>query len=134
MSENGMMILFIFALIIIIPLVVVSIILVINKNIRKKKKAAYTGITQGTIRKIALKGMDHPWVIYVRYSVNGINYEIKETAKLKASAIKIGEIPIGQRKTFVLGQIKEGDFVEIRYDEKDPGKAIIYKNDGSLTG
>lgn len=129
-----MMILLIFALLIIVPFVVVLMILTINKSRREKKKASYTGITQGIIQKIVFKGLDHPWVIYVRYNVNGVNYEIKETAKLKATAIKIGKVPIGQRKTFVLGQVKEGDYVEIRYDKKEPRKAIIYKNNGSLTG
>lgn len=128
------MILLIFALLIIVPLVVILMILTINKSRREKKKASYEGITQGIIQKIVFKGLDHPWVIYVRYNVNGVNYEIKETAKLKATAIKIGKVPIGQRKTFVLGQVKEGDYVEIRYDKKEPRKAIIYKNDGSLTG
>ena len=49
--------------------------------------------------------MDYPWVIHVQYNVNGHDYKIKETAKMKSTAIKIAGIPVGQRKNFVLGNI-----------------------------
>lgn len=67
--------------------------------------------------------MDIPWVIYVSYSVNDVNYEIKKSVKLKSETIKIGVIPIGQRKTFVLSAIKEGDRVTVCYEEGE----IIFK-------
>ena len=134
MLSNGAMIIIICASIILIPTIVVFIVLGISKNSRKRKKNNYMGITQGRVIRIVDKGLDYPWVIHVQYKVNGIDYEIKETAKMKSMAIKVAGIPVGQRKTFVLGAVKEGDMLEIRYDEAHPEKAIIYGNDGVVTG
>lgn len=134
MLSDGAKIIIIFAVIILIPAIVVFIILGISKNNRKRKKRNYRGITQGKVIRIVDKGMDYPWVIHVQYNVNGHDYKIKETAKMKSTAIKIVGIPVGQRKTFVLGNIKEGDLIEIHYDEDHPEKAIIYGNDGVVTG
>lgn len=134
MLSDGAMIIIIFAAIILIPTIIVFIVLGISKNSRKRKKNNYMGITKGRVIRIVDKGLDYPWVIHVQYKVNGIDYEIKETAKMKSTAIKIAGIPVGQRKTFVLGAVKEGDLLEIRYDEAHPEKAIIYGNDGVVTG
>lgn len=134
MLSDGVKIIITFAAIILIPTIVVFIILGISKNNRKRKKRNYRGITQGKVIRIVDKGMDYPWVIHVQYNVNGCDYKIKETAKMKSTAIKIAGIPVGQRKTFVLGNIKEGDLIEIHYDEDHPEKAIIYGNDGVVTG
>lgn len=134
MLSDGAKIIIIFAVIILIPAIVVFIIIGISKNNRKRKKRNYRGITQGKVIRIVDKGMDYPWVIHVQYNVNGHDYKIKETAKMKSTAIKIAGIPVGQRKTFVLGNIKEGDLIEIHYDEDHPEKAIIYGNDGVVTG
>ena len=113
MLSNGAMIIIIFAAIILIPTIVVFIVLGISKNSRKRKKNNYMGITQGRVIRIVDKGLDYPWVIHVQYKVNGIDYKIKETAKMKSTAIKVAGIPVGQRKTFVLGAVKEGDLLEI---------------------
>lgn len=134
MGGDGIMILIIFAVLIFVPLAVVFTILSINKFIRRKKIAAYTGVTRGTVSKIVKRGLDHPWVIYVHYHVNHVEYEIKETAKLKSSQVTVGIIPIFQRKTFVLGNVKEGDFITVHFDEKNPQKAIILGNEGVMTG
>lgn len=134
MLSDGAMIIIIFAAIILIPIIIVFIVLGISKISRRRKKNNYMGITQGRVIRIVDKGLDYPWVIHVQYKVNGIDYEIKETAKMKSTAIKIAGIPVGQRKTFVLGDVKEGDLLEIRYDEAHPEKAIIYGNDGVVTG
>lgn len=134
MLSDGAKIIIIFAVIILIPAIVVFIILGISKNNRKRKKRNYRGITQGKVIRIVDKGMDYPWVIHVQYNVNRHDYKIKETAKMKSTTIKIAGIPVGQRKTFVLGNIKEGDLIEIHYDEDHPEKAIIYGNDGVVTG
>lgn len=133
MLSDGVMIVIIFAAIIFVPTMVVFIVLGISKNNRKRKKNNYMGITQGRVMRIVHKGLDHPCVIYVQYNVNGIDYEIKETAKMKSELIKIAGIPVGQRKTFVLGIVKEGDLLEIHYDEIRPEKAIIWGNDGVVT-
>lgn len=133
MFSNGVVILIFFAGIVLIPLAVVLLILGISKALRKKKIAAYTGRAQGRIEGIVSKGLDHPWVIEVSYTVDGIDYCIKETAKLKSHAIKVGGIPIGQKKTFVLGPVKEGDAVTVCYDQANPEKALILGNDGVVT-
>lgn len=134
MLSDGAMIIIIFVAIILIPIIIVFIVLGISKNSRRRKKNNYMGITQGRVIRIVDKGLDYPWVIHVQYKVNGIDYEIKETAKMKSTAIKVAGIPVGQRKTFVLGVVKEGDLLEIRYDEAHPERAIIYGNDGVVTG
>lgn len=134
MLTDGMMIILIFVIILFIPIIVALIVFAIGRRIRNYKKKRYRGITQGTITKISKKGLDSPWVIHVSYQVNGREYKIKETAKLKSSAIRIGKIPVGQKKTFVLGKIKEGDLLEIHYEETCPEKAFIFRNNGILTG
>lgn len=131
--SDGMMILLIFALIILVPLTGVFLVLGISRARRKKKNRNYTGRVYGEVLKIVDRGLDFPWVIHVAYTVNGIEYTMKETAKLKSETIKLGPIPIGQRKTFVMGPVSAGDPVLIRYDEQDPRKAIIDGNEGAIT-
>lgn len=133
MLSDGAMIIIIFTAIILIPVIVVFIVLGINKNNRKRKRNNYKGITKGRVIRIVDKGLHYPWVIHAQYKVNGIDYEIKETAKMKSTAIKVAGIPVGQRKTFVLGSVKEGDWLEIHYNEAHPERAIIYGNDGVAT-
>ena len=132
--SNGVMIILIFSILIIVPIIIVFTVLAINKANRKRKYSVYTGVTTGRVSKLVNKGLDFPWVIYVTYCVNQKNYQLKETAKLKSSPIKAGDITVGLKKTFVLGPIQEGDTVTILYDEKDPQKAVIYGNNGVITG
>ena len=134
MLSDGVMIILIFVLIVFVPVMITLVVLSIRKKSRKRKKESYTGITQGRVIKIVDKGLDAPWVIHVRYQVNGMEYEVKETAKMKSSAIKIAGIPVGQKKRFVLGGVREGDLLEIHYDENHPERSIIYGNDGVVTG
>ena len=134
MPSDGVMILLIFAGILLVPLAVVLLVLSISKTRRKQKLAAYTGRTTGQVEKILSRGLDHPWVIVVRYTVDGREYRVKETAKIKNRAIKLGKIPIGQRKSFVLGPIEVGSPLTICYDPQRPQNALILGNDGVLTG
>lgn len=122
------------AAMVVIPAAIVFLVLMIGRCRRKRKIETYKGRTEGKILRITKRGADAPFVISVGYCVNGVSYEIRETAKLKLRVIKIGRIPVGQKKTFVLGAVKEGDFVQIYYDERSPQKAIIYGNEGSVTG
>ncbi len=132
MSKDGIMIIIIFSILIFVPITIVLLICMISKKKRKKKNETYKGITQGTITDITKKGMDFPWVVHAEYYVNGVKYQIKESVALKCSTIKLGKIPIGQRKTFVLETIKKGGSIEIHYDERNPRKAIIYGNEGMI--
>lgn len=131
--SDGVIILIFFMALILIPVGIVFLVIGINKNIRKRKRENYKGRVMGTVRKIEDRGMDFPWVIYVVYNVNGMEYQIHESAKLKTEAIRIGKIPIGQRKTFVMGPVKSGDEVVVCYDEKNPANAIIQGNEGVIT-
>ncbi|MBR4089825.1 MAG: hypothetical protein IKK28_02975 [Mogibacterium sp.] len=130
---DGAMIIIIFACIIIIPLAVVFIVLGINKSRRRNKYLKYKGVTEGRVLKIVDKGFDYPWVIHVRYNVRDVEYTVKETAKLKSETIKVGKIAVGQRKTFVIGPLDVGDAVTVKYDEKNPARAIIAGNEGVVT-
>lgn len=130
--SDGMIILLVFGILILVPLVVVFGVLGCIKLNRKRKVNNYKGCTEGTILKIVDKHAEHPGTITVQYMVSGITYEIRETLKLKSEAIKVGRIPIGQKKTYVLGRIQEGDSITVLYDEKQPQKAIIMGNDGVM--
>lgn len=131
--SDGAMIIIIFTAIILVPTAVVFIMLSINKSKRKKKNETYTGIADGTVMRIVDKGIDFPWVIHVSYMADGKRYEIKETAKLKSETIKLGPVPVGQRKIFAMGSLTEGDKVTVKYDVNRPEKAIIAGNEGVVT-
>lgn len=133
MLSDGAMIALIFGGIVLIPLAVVLIVLAAAKKRRKGKLEKYQGMTRGTVTRIRWGGIEHPTVIYAVYHVNGREYQIRETAKLKSEAIKVGRIPVGQKKSFVMGPVAEGDQIWIRYDEFRPERAIICGNEGVLT-
>ncbi len=132
MNNNVTMILLIFGLLVFIPVSIVTAVILTYKYRRNQKKKLYSGITKGRIDKIKYGGLRQSDVIFVTYCVDGVEYHIKETAKLKIEAIRIGRIPIGQRKTYRLGNISEGDAVTVQYDQRNPERAIIAENDGAI--
>lgn len=132
--NNGIMILLIFAIIILAPLLCVYLVYRISKHNRAEKNKRCTMETQGEIVKLKLKSGDGPFVITVRYEVDFTNYMIKESVKLKSTAIKAGKIPIGQKKTPVIGEIKEGTSVTVRYNPNNPEEAFVKGNEGFITG
>lgn len=134
MLSDGAMIALIFGGIVLIPLAAVLIVLAVAKKRRKGKYEKYRGMTLGTVTWIRPGGIDHPSVIHAVYHVNGKEYQIRETAKLKTRTIKVGKIPVGQKKSFVMGAVSQGDQIWIRYDERRPERAIICGNDGVVTG
>lgn len=134
MLSDGAMIVLIFGGIVLIPFVTVLIVLAAAKKRRKRKYEKYRGMVLGTVTWIRPGGIDHPSVIHAVYHVNGKEYQIKETAKLKSRTIKVGKIPVGQKKSFVMGAVAQGDQIWIRYDERRPERAIICGNDGVVTG
>lgn len=131
--SDGILIVLLLASITVVPVAIVFSVVALGRWRRRKKVSTYKGRADGRILSITKRGIDSPFVISVGYRVNGVSYEIRETAKLKSHAIKVGPLPIGQRKTFVLGPVKEGDLVTVYYDEANPRKAIIFGNDGSVT-
>ncbi|WP_290770781.1 hypothetical protein [Anaerofustis sp.] len=134
MSNNLIMIIIIFMMLVFVPTTTVFLIIIFSKKSRERKIKNYTGTAEETITNIVKRGIDSPWIIYASYNVDGIHYNIKETAKLKSNIIKVGKIPIGQRKTFIMGFIKKGNKIKIQYDENNPKKAIIADNNGIITG
>lgn len=114
-------------------LLIVLMVIHLNRRSRQKKIATYTGSAPGIIVSIQSKDSDSPWVIHVSYQVDGIEYHVSETAKLKSETIRIAGVPVGHQKTFAMGPVKEGDQVEIRYDPAHPEKAIIRGNEGLVT-
>lgn len=134
MLSDGAMIALIFGGIVLIPLAAVLIVLAVAKKRRKGKYEKCRGMTLGTVTWIRPGGIDHPSVIHAVYHVNGKEYQIRETAKLKTRTIKVGKIPVGQKKSFVMGAVSQGDQIWIRYDERRPERAIICGNDGVVTG
>lgn len=132
--SDGAMIVMIFAIIIFVPLICIFAIYKISRRRRKSKNERYTCETPGIITDLRLKGSDGPFVMTVSYSVNGIEYTVKESVKLKSSTIKAGAIPVGQRKTPVIGDIRKGSSVTVKHDPADPARALIKGNDGFITG
>ena len=130
--NDGMMIFIIFGLIIMLPIIVTAAILCVIKHRRSRKKKIYSGVTKGRVDEIKIKGLDYPNIMYVTYFVDGAEYHIKETVKMKSEAIKIGGIPVGQRNSYQMGNISVGDSVTIQYDPSNPAKALIAENDGTV--
>lgn len=85
--------------------------------------------TIGTVIDLKIKGLDFPTVVEVEYEVDGEKYTIKESLKLKSEAIKLGFLPIGQRKIPKV-KCEKGGTVIVVYDEEKPQKGHIKGNDG----
>lgn len=129
--SDGVMILLIFGLIALLGGGTTALVLVITKRVRAHKEQIYTGATAGTIVRVRPGSTDRPTVVYVRYEVDGTEYERRETVKLTSEAIKLGPIPIGQTKR---GKIPSsvGDTVRVSYLPTDPSKAILTDNKGLM--
>lgn len=129
--SDGAMILLIFGLIALLGGGTTAIVLLVSKRVRAHKERTYTGQTVGTIIRVRPGGVDRPTTVYVRYEVGGMTYERRETVKLTSEAIKLGPIPIGQRKH---GKIpsRVGCTVPVAYLPEDPSMAILVGNDGLM--
>lgn len=95
-----------------------------------KKKC--TARVMGVVTDVRSRGLDFPDVITVSYTVNDIKYSVRETIKLKSEIIKLGFLPVGQRKTPVMGNTQIGTGVEISYDPDKPERAYITENKGIM--
>ncbi|MDI9470366.1 MAG: hypothetical protein QM296_09190 [Bacillota bacterium] len=85
--------------------------------------------TTGTVIERKTRRSNFPAIVRVQYSVDGEVFTIKESLKLKSEVIKLGFLPIGQRKTFKIN-CHVGDTVTVIYDERRPHKGHIKGNDG----
>lgn len=102
---------------------------------RKSDKKLCTSITTGKVIQLKVKGLDMPTMITVSYSANGNDYQITESLKLKSKAIKIGFLPIGQKKISVIEhrtgvEVIKGCEVKVNYNPNTPSMAYITDNIG----
>lgn len=130
--SDGIMIILIFALIALMGAGLAAAIILGTKWSRARKERAYTGETTGVVERIRSYGVDRPSVAYVRYRVDGVDYTFRETLKVRSSAIKLGPVSIGQRKTYVL-DCSPGSTVRVNYLPSDPSRAILTDNRGVMT-
>lgn len=90
----------------------------------------YDSSVIGTVVDIKIRGLDFPTQITVEYSVDGKTFSITETIKLKSKAIKLGFIPIGQKKVPAMGDTHVGAHTEVLYYLSNPSDAVIKENQG----
>ena len=88
--------------------------------------------TEGKVVGIKSKGLEFPTIITVEYNVGEKVFQIKEDLKLKNTTLKIGTIPIGQKKKPVLGYAKIGSIVTVAYNPGDPKEAYLPDNIGKI--
>lgn len=86
----------------------------------------------GTLVDYQPDGLKQPAVIVVSYYVGETEYQIKETVKLRSEAIKVGVLPIGQRKFPKIGDTTIGRDIEVLYNKQDPSMAYIRDNVGIM--
>ena len=96
----------------------------------KIKKSNCTETTQGIIKGLKSKGMDFPTMVTVEYQVNGVNYEVVESLKLKSEVIKFVFLPIGQNRVPTMGDTRVGSAAQVNYNPMNPKEAFITKNTG----
>lgn len=87
----------------------------------------------GIIRQFGRWGWVSTWRIRVEYQVDGKTYEVIETVKMKSEFIKLGPIPIGQRKAPRLPTTEVGRNAVVCYDPENPRRAYLRDNKGWMT-
>ncbi|HHU53185.1 MAG TPA: hypothetical protein GXZ43_03790 [Clostridiaceae bacterium] len=98
----------------------------------KRKKKRCTANTTGQIVNIRSKGLDCPTIITVQYQVDNQLYEVKESIKLRSEIIKLGFLPIGQRKIPVMGNTAVGNPARVSYNPDNPSDAYLTDNIGIM--
>ena len=101
----------------------------IDKIVRKN---FCTETAKGIIVRNTDLGIDSPMAITVQYSVQGQDYTIQETVKLKSKPVRIWIIPIGHKKYPVIGSIAVGTVVNVKYNPDNPQEAYLPDNVGIL--
>jgi len=91
-------------------------------------KNRYTEETIGTVTKISFNN-NGSRRLTVEYIVYGSEYKITENITVHSKAIKIGFIPIGQKKVECI-TAGMNDKVTVVYNPENPEDAHIKGNDG----
>ena len=99
----------------------------------KRNRKKCTMETIGTIIDTKYKGADYPTILTVQYTVNNEKYIIKETAKMKSSAIYAGKLCVGQKKCPKIGDITLNTKVKVMYNPNKPSMAYLADNIGKVT-
>ena len=86
----------------------------------KKYKDCCTEETVGMVQSIKVRGMDCPTEIVVSYTVNSERYMLTDTIKYRKEAIKIGFLPVGQRRIARLGEVYVGATLRVAYNPEEP--------------
>ena len=96
----------------------------------KINKANCTQTVNGSVKELKVKGQDFPTMITVEYQVAGNNYVVTESLKLKSEKIKLGFLPIGQKRVPVMGNTAVGSSATVSYNPNNPIEAFITHNIG----
>ena len=96
-------------------------------------KKRCTETTTGVVVELRSLGIDDPTVVSVGYEVDGVEYKISETLKYKSTAIKIGFLPIGMKKSIVMGEARVGTVTSVSYNPSKPSEAYITNNVGHFS-
>lgn len=98
----------------------------------KVRRKNCTTTVMGTVKQVSSKGLDFPTMITVRYQVDGKYHEVTESITLKSKIIKLGFLPVGQRKIPVMGDTAVGSAALVNYNPNNPAEAYITKNVGRM--
>ena len=96
----------------------------------RKNRKKYDSSVIGTVVEVRSRGMDYPTRIVVEYTVDGKIYTVSETIRLKSRSVKAGFLPVGQKKTPVMGDTRVGAGAEVLYRREKPSDAVIKENRG----
>ena len=91
-------------------------------------RANCTQTVEGRVREVKAKGQDFPTMISVEYQVNGRAYIVTESLKLKSEKVKLGFLPIGQKRVPVMGNTAVGSAAAVCYNPSNPTEAFITHN------
>lgn len=99
---------------------------------KKKDMDKCTKVTEGKVIEIKKRGHDFPTIVTVEYEVSGVFYQISESKKYSNETIKIGFLPVGQKKIPKLGSVVAGDVVSVSYNPLCPDMAYLTNNVGKI--
>lgn len=91
-----------------------------------------TQVIEGKVVEIKIKGLDFPTIVTVKYEISGVVYMISESKKYRNETIKLGFLPIGQKKIPKLGSVVVGDSVSVSYNPACPSMAYLTNNVGKI--
>ena len=99
---------------------------------KKKDMKKCTQVIDGTVIEVKKKGLDFPTIVTVKYEVSGVCYQIAESKKYGNEFIKIGFLPVGQKRIPKLGSVVVGSSVSVSYNPACPEMAYLTDNVGKV--